>query len=322
MNLIASALAAALLLQLLPIAGRSTIRGRVLDADGHPMPDVVLSALLIIDERNMVSGTAVSDAEGAFSIDKVPSGRILLRAQPKPRPRVPGQPPSTAPEHPPAYFPGVLTIADAWPIEVAAQEIIELDFEMPPVVIGSIRATVSGPEGYTLDQLRVMRPEANQIRNVILGADGVGYAEGLREARYVVAARGHTSGSKLAAFQIVHIPPGELPVNLSLSPAAKITGRVVAESGGVPPVDNLRVIAAWTDGQIDLDPLSTDEAVVQSDGSFTIDGLFATRAIRVTGLPEGWALAAIRHGRSDISTSALDLTSGTPADILITLARR
>ena len=52
--------------------------------------------------------------------------------------------------------------------------------------IGSIKATISGPNGYSLDDVRALRPEA--IRSDITVSDGIGYLEGLREGRYIVAA--------------------------------------------------------------------------------------------------------------------------------------
>jgi hypothetical protein len=322
MNVIWSAMAALLLWQSGPAAG-ATIRGRILDPDGQPMANVEVWAVLMIEERETVGGSALSDVEGRFSIGRIVPGRIILRARPRPPRRVTADVDVTKLlAHPPAYFPGVLERSEAWPIELAAGEIVELDFHMPAVVVGSIKALVTGPDGHALEQVRVMRPEANQIRNVTISADGVGYADGLREGRYVVAARGRWKDARLAAYEIVHIIGGELPVDLRLAPAARIIGRVVTELGGIPPADGLRVVAAWTDGSIDLDPLARDEAPVAPDGSFSIDGVFGRRALRVSGLTDVWQVASIRHGSSDITTSSVECEPGGAIEVLITLSRR
>ena len=105
-------------------------------------------------------------------------------------------------------------------------------------------------------------------------------------------------------------------------PAGKITGRVVADRGGIPPLDGMRVVASWTDGTIDLDPLAIDQADVGPDGSFTIDGLFGARAIRLSGVSAGWQVAAIRHGRTDITTSMVEIDHGSTLEVVITLTRR
>ena len=82
--------------------------------------------------------------------------QVLLRAQPRLLPPViEGGVVKRSRFQPPAYFPGVLELLDAWPIDVASGEIIELDFHMPRVVVGSIKAIVSGPNGYTIEELGV-----------------------------------------------------------------------------------------------------------------------------------------------------------------------
>ena len=323
MHIAAVIVAASLLLQAFPAAGQSTIRGRVLDADGQPMPNVDMSVMLTTAERQVFGPSTFTDGDGKFSFEKVPAGRVLLRAQPRLRPAViEGGVIKRDRFRPPAYFPGVLDVLDAWPIDVGAEEVIELDFHMPVVVVGSIKAIVSGPDGYTIEQLRAMRPEGNEIKNVTVDNDGIGYAEGLREGRYVIAARGRTSDERLAAFQIVHISGGEHPVTLHLAPAATVTGRILSDRGGIAPVGNVRIAAAWTDGTIDLDPLTRDQADAGADGTFAIHGLFGTRAVRVSGLPDGWEVSSIRAGRSDITTSTIELAAGATVDITITLTRR
>ena len=203
-----------------------------------------------------------SNAEGAFEITGVPPGKMIIRAEPRVTIGfVNGQSVRNPPvQHPPAFFPGVLDRLDAWPIDVKPGEIIELDFHMPPIFIGSIKTIVSGPDGYMLDHVRVMRPEANQIKNVTVSDDGVGYVDSLREGRYAVAARARSRDTLLAAYELVQITGGEVTVSLSLEPTARVNGRVIVDRGGLPPIDNTRVVAAWTDGTIDLDPLARDEA--------------------------------------------------------------
>jgi hypothetical protein len=296
-----------------------TIRGTILSPDGQAAPEIEIVALAVGTDR-LVGRAAISDTEGKFSITAVPPGQVILRAQPRIR-FVAGKrlPPVNSP---PAYFPGVLDRLDAWPIDVKPGEIIELDFHMPPIFIGSIKTIVSGPEGYVLERVRVLRPEANQIKNVTVSDDGVGYVDSLREGRYAVAARARSRDALLAAHQIVHITGGEVTVTLSLEPTARVNGRVIVERGGLPPIDNTRVVAAWTDGTIDLDPLGRDEAHVGPDGSFTIDGLFGTRSFRLAGLRADWQVVAIRQGRSDITSSGIDLVPGSATEIAIVVAKR
>ncbi len=315
----AATIGIALLLTQSAAGPEATIRGTVLSPDGQATPEIEIVAWAVGTER-LLGDPAVSDTEGKFTIAVVAPGQIILRAQPRIR-FVDGKrlPPVNSP---PAYFPGVLDRLDAWPIDVKPGEIIELDFHMPPIFIGSIKTVVSGPDGYVLDRVRVMRPEANQIKNVTVSDEGVGYVDSLREGRYAVAARGRTRDSLLAAHQFVQITGGEVTVSLSLEPTARVNGRVIVERGGLPPVANTRVVAAWTDGTIDLDPLGRDEGHVGPDGSFTIDGLFGRRIFRIAGLPADWQVTAIRQDRSDITSSGVDLAPGSAIEITIVVSRR
>lgn len=301
---------------------QGTIRGRVLDPDGQPMRDVQVTILELVsggDFRNTQSFSVRGD--GTFEV-AVNTGKILLMVQP--RPKIVGSEPRLRRfvTHPPAYFPGVFDQLDAWPIDIKPGEIVELDFHMPPRPVGAIKATVTGPDGYSIDQVRALRPEANQIKTIAMSDDGVGYAEGLREARYIVAARGRSADGPLAAWAIVQMTAGEVPVTLHLEPTARVYGRIMPDRDGLPPLAGVRVVAAWTDGTIDLDPLGRDESQVSADGSFTIDGLFGTRVFRVAGLDRDWQVVAVRHGRTDITSSGIDVAPGEAIEIAIVVSRK
>ena len=315
------AVLAVLLIAVQPSAPpQGAIRGRVLDPDGRPMRDVQIGIMEISGGEFRITRSFTIRADGTFDA-AVPAGRILLMAQP--RPRVVGDEPRLRRfvTHPPAFFPGVFDQLDAWPIDIKAGEIVELDFHMPPLPIGSIKAVITGPSGYSLDHVRALRPEANQIKNLTV-ADEVGYVEGLREGRYIVAARGRSRDGLLAAWGIVHMTGGEMSVALDLKPTARVYGRITPERDGLPSLAGVRVVAAWTDGTIDLDPLARDEGQVTADGSFTIEGIFGTRTFRIAGLDPAWTVSAIRSGRTDITASGIDVAPGASVEVSMVVSRK
>ena len=210
---------------------------------------------------------------------------------------------------------------DAWPIDLAAGETVEFDFHIPPVLAASIKASVSGPAGYTLEQLRVMRPASNTIRTAKV-VDGVAYVDHLREGRHVVVARGRMGDARLAAFQVVELDAAEVDVPLRLEPAAVVTGRLVAERAEPPSLAGARVTAVLMRDGSSLDPLPVDHGDVAADGSFRIEGLFGQRAFRVSGLPEDWYVYAVRLGVADITSSAVDLAPGAPVEITVVVRRK
>jgi hypothetical protein len=301
--------------------GDGRIRGRVLDPDGQPMRDVQINLMELIDGSEFRSTRSVAlRGDGTFDLP-VRAGRILLMAQP--RPRIVGDEPRLRRfiTHPPVYFPGVFDRQDAWPIDVKMGEIVEFDFQFPPLPVGSFKTILTGPDGYVLDYIRVARPEANQLRTVKMSAEGVGHVDGLREGRYLVSARARSRDTQLAAWQIAFMTSGEIAVPLTLERAARVYGRIISERDGLPPLANTRVNAVWTDGTIDLDPLARDEADIAADGSFSIDGIFGFRQFRVAGLDSGWKVAAVRQGRSDI-TSGMDVAPGSTIEIAIVVSRK
>ena len=304
----------------------ATLRGRVFDPDGQPFAGVEITPYVLVADRERLMGPSRLTAEdGTFEMTGLEPGRVFLRATPRLR-RARVTPETRARVrailgHPPVYYPGVLDRKDAWPIDLAAGETVEFDFHIPPVLAASIKATVTGPPGYTLEQLRVMRPASNSIRtaNVV---DGVAYFDNLREGLYAIVARGRVGDARLAAFDVLELDAGELAVTLSLERAAVVTGQVVAERAEPPSLAGARVTAVLSRDGSDLDPLPSDHGDVGGDGSFRIEGLFGRRAFHVSGLPEDWYVYTVRTGASDITSSAIDIAAGSSIDITVVVRRK
>ena len=304
----------------------ATLRGRVFDPDGRPFVGVEIAPFVPTDIGERLIGPSRLTAEdGTFEMTGLKPGPLYLRATPRVR-RVAVTPETRAAirailGHPPVYYPGVLDRKDAWPIDLAAGETVELDFHIPPVLAASIKATVTGPPGHTLEQLRVMRPASNSIRTAN-AVDGVAYFDNLREGLYGIVARGRLGDARLAAFDVLELDAGESAVTLSLEPAAVVTGRIVAERAEPPSLAGARVTAVLTRDGSDLDPLPADHGEVGDDGSFRIDGLFGRRTLHVSSLPEDWYVYAVRVGASDITSSGVALSAGSSVDVTVVLRRK
>ena len=141
----------------------------------------------------------------------------------------------------------------------------------------------------------------------------------LSEGRYVIAARARAGTRTLAAYQLIIIGVGEYEVPMRLEPTARVRGRVVVDTGGVPPVAGVSVEAHWVSGKLKLDPTGPDRSVVRRNGSFTMQGLFGRRQFQLFGLSDEWRVTAVRAGRSDV-TSGIDLAPGSSTEITIVVS--
>jgi hypothetical protein len=86
-----------------------------------------------------------------------------------------------------------------------------------------------------------------------------------------------------------------------------VTGRVGAESGGVPaiPAAGLRVLTIPGDPDGDVAPPSRPAPVL--DGwTFELPNLAGARLFRLTGAPDGWALKAVMLGGRDVTDEPVD----------------
>jgi hypothetical protein len=217
------------------------------------------------------------------------------------------------------YYPGVLDSADAQPIAIEVGATVEIELRLPRVTAAAITATVLGPDGFSLDGLRLMQPEKH-INLPISSDNGVGRVINLRSGRYLIEARARHDGKSLAAFEFVELQDVDLEVALTLQPTGDINGRIVAGRDGLPPLDGVRVAAVWVRDGTELDPMGLDEITVGPDGVFRMNALFGRRVFRVIGLPADWHVTQITAGRSDV-TAGLDVTTGL-IELTIHVSRR
>ena len=285
------------------------VTGRVLDHEGRPVPNIAVLASPTDLERGR-GGLAESDANGRFEIGGLAAGPVLVRTE------VFGKS-DVGPYR--VYYPGVLDSADAQPIEIEAGATVEIDLRLPPVTVAAITATVLGPDGFSLDRLRLMQPE-KKINLPISSENGVGRVINLRSGRYLIEARARHGDKSLAAFEFVELQDIDLEVALLLQSTGDINGRIVADRGGVPPLDGVRVAAVWVRDGTELDPMGLDEISIGPDGVFRMNALFGTRVFKVIGLPAEWQVTQITAGRSDV-TAGLDVATGL-TELTIHVSRR
>lgn len=283
----------------------ATVRGRVIDHDGH----AVARALVRMELMTAAQNQASTASDGSFALTNISSGENRLVVEPFT--------PAELPRAPTVRYP-----TDGSVIYFTSGGLVdEVVITLPRIVAGAI--TVHASSATALDGVVAIVTSATPrlARRIELSSGGVGQTRGLREGRYYVFARAQTIEGPVAAYEVVERLEDDVDVSLSLQPTGRITGRIVAERGGIPPVEGVRVEATWIhDGDI-IEPLARDEAAPGADGYFRIDGLFGTRVLRLSGLSQEWRVQSVMHKRADI-TNGVDVPSGATVDVTIVVARR
>lgn len=284
------------------------VTGRLIDFEGRPVAGAGVMAWF--EGGHQPTGRpGISDADGRFEINGMRPGSSVIAAE------VRGQSGVTR-----VYYPGVVNLDEAQQFTIEPGNPLEIEIRIPEITEAAITANVSGPDGSRLDTLTLLRPQT-RMRLPLSTHDSVVTAINLRQGRYVIEALATADQERLAAFAVVELQSIDVEVPLHLQPAGKVSGKIVLERGGLPPVQGVRVAAVWTSDGVDVKP-SPDETSVGPDGAFGFPGLFGHRDFRVIGLPDTWQVTAIRAGRSDITATGLDIESGSTTELTIVVARR
>jgi len=133
----------------------SRIAGKIVDAEGKPVPDVNVN-LVPVDSTNKVISTEVeyqafTAKDGRYSFDTLSQGRYLLAVNPKGQPRIAESP------YRRTYYPGSPDSSQATVIALAEGQEINLDdLLLPPrLVEAKIEGIVLWPDGRPAREARV-----------------------------------------------------------------------------------------------------------------------------------------------------------------------
>jgi hypothetical protein len=219
------------------------------------------------------------------------------------------------------YYPGVHQREAALPVTVDAGAQVEIEIRMREIPTATIRTTLSGPQGYRVEKMTLANPDSRLLRSMAVDADGASSITDLDEGRYVISATATAGSETLAAYQLIIVGTGEYDVPMYLQPTATVTGRVIAERGGVPPIGGVIVEAHWVAGNTKLDLTGPERVAIAPDGSFSMSGLFGRRQVELFGLSDEWRVTAVRAGRSDV-TSGIELQPGSTTELTIVVSRK
>ena len=293
-------------------------RGQVLTFDGRPVTRAnVRLGRGIRGEPTVTGRPAVTDTEGRFELLNLPPGEWRLEVEVPP---VPGglRPPIV-------YYPGGLSWEEAIGVALEAGKVKDELTITVPRINENVLTIVVPPADATISEMAVsvLREAPLAVRQIDLNHEGVGTLKGVLPGRYFVAARAASRDKQWAGFEVVDFVEDRYEARLHLLPTGSIAGKVVTEKGEpLPPLDGVLAGASWIHDGAEVNPLNVDEAPVAPDGSFRIDNLFGTRSLRLRALGLEWEVAAVRLGRSDVTTSGIAVAPDATTEATIVLRRR
>jgi carboxypeptidase family protein len=100
-------------------------------------------------------------------------------------------------------------------------------------------------------------------------------------------------------------------VIIATSKGTTVSGRVVYEGGSKPTTNTLRISAAEVDAEGPAGLLAGSSSVT-SEGTFEIKGVVGQRIFRVSNIPSGWVLKAVRLNGTDVTDNGIDIRATEP----------
>jgi protocatechuate 3,4-dioxygenase beta subunit len=259
----------------------------------------------------------------------------------------------------PTYYPGTPDGSEAQKLTLAVgQEAQNTDFGLIPVRLARISGMVISSDGRPLDGVMVsVRPRTAAGNPLVFpgGAaartdksgnftlDGVAPGDYTLNAqtssvitdettsegnRMVFTARIAAGGGGDGQGEFGSLPlsvSGDDMANVVIATAkgASASGRVVYEGGAEPARTTLRISAANAEADGPT-AMFGGASSVTADGTFEIKGLGGRRVFRVSNLPAGWVLKAVRLNGTDITDEGLDIRPNEPVtglEVVLTTKR-
>jgi protocatechuate 3,4-dioxygenase beta subunit len=324
------------------LVATAAVNGKVVDEEGEPVPGVIVQALsenagrgllskLLADDdwsmRRPPAGQGFTDDRGEYRIFGLAPGRYHLRATDR---SMAGPNLSQAgwefygvgatfdgKFYPSILYPGTQQLDQATAVALAAGDEMVIDFRLlPQVARVNIAGKVLFPKG-KLASADIWLAPATFPDTFIFSApqqtatkeDGRFELKGVAPGEYFINVRADDGNVRYGARQKTTVVDEDVEVIVALSPARKITGRVIIEGDAKIP-RRFAVSLEAVGG--DRTPFSMKHAEVQADGTFVLSDVEENTYRVNLFADERSYLKSARYGMEDVLAENLVVGRETP----------
>jgi protocatechuate 3,4-dioxygenase beta subunit len=293
------------------------LAGRVLKADGQPVKDAAVSALLMTDDssfRYNAQSQARTNERGEYRINDLLPGLYRVSTSwfdPERAKARAGQRSVLV------FFPGTNAIDEAMSLRVEpGGAISNLDIRLPSDDVFTLSGhLLRGTSEGGIEAHLLSGPW--KVRTVDVAEDGAFTVTHLEPGRHTLWARASTLDGSEGVWTTLEVGSDVVGLAMPLRPTGEIRGRVMTEEG-TSLGDGYQVIAEFVDAQGEkLDAVPRDRGDIAADGTFHVAGLFGYRRLRLSG--NEWDVTRVLVGKSPVDLLGFD--AGERIDDVVVLVR-
>lgn len=307
------------------------ISGRVLNADGDPVANQVVSPMLTVywsGSKDLISAAlATTNDLGEYRLENLSPGSYYLYsrgASPLPdRSAKPREEEDVA-----TYYPTAAKLQGAVPVEVKPGQILQgINVKLARARTTRISGRVSnlssqpGPISLVLENPNDYGFGGNRLQ---AGPKGEFEFRGILPGSYTISANVGSGYDTRHAGRFVQA--GEVPVEnvtLTLTDGLEIPGTVTVDGDEQIDLPSLRVRLSTPWVISAGDGPSPRVSQPDEEGNFKIAGVNPNRYIAaVNSLPDGWYIKSLRMGMEDVLEGGIDLVNGGAAPLQIVLSAK
>jgi hypothetical protein len=312
----------------------AAIDGRILDTEGEPLQNIIVSAsrftYTALGRRMTPVKQARTDDLGRYRIHSLPPGDYIVEAAPDPRADLTSGL-MFAQDRPPGrgrtYYPGTPQVHLARRIALrTGQQVAQADFAVERVTLARVEGRVVDSTGKPIQATMRLQPVgglADTPAGVMRGPGSFQFP-GVPPGEYWLMASVALPG-RAAEFGVQRVIASGQDVQgltLATAPGAALEGWIVAAgNASLPRLDSVRVDPVATEFELPATRPPQPPITVGANGGFSIASLFGPRILRLTGLPEGWALVGVWLDDREITDQAFDFrAAATPRQLRLVVS--